>query len=79
MVRKVSTLFTLLLLIAYCGAYAQGNKKALADAERYYGIKVYDQALPLFVEAIQAGEKDPMVHYKAGVCYQKKPVKRMRK
>lgn len=50
---------------------AQSNKKALSEAERFYGIKAYGQALPLFLEAIQAGEKDPMVHYKTGVCYQK--------
>ena len=25
-------------------------------------------ALPLYVEAINAGEKDPVIHYKAGVC-----------
>src|SRR5690606_25499033 len=52
------------------GASAQ-NAKALSGAERYYGIKNYPEALPLFLEAIEAGEKDPMVHYKAGVCYEK--------
>ncbi len=45
--------------------------KALAEAERYFSIKNYEQALPLFLEAVQSGEKDPMVHYKTGVCYQK--------
>lgn len=50
---------------------AQGNKKALNEAERLFGIKSYDQALPLYQEAIAAGEKDPMVHYKAGACLQK--------
>ena len=52
--------------------YSQGNnKKVLNEAEKFYGIKAYDQALPFFLEAIQAGEKDPMVHYKTGVCYQR--------
>jgi outer membrane protein OmpA-like peptidoglycan-associated protein len=45
--------------------------KSLSEAERYFAIKNYEQALPLFLDAIQSGEKDPMVHYKAGVCYQK--------
>lgn len=63
--------FLIALLALASTSYAQGNKKAQSQAERFYGIKAYDQALPLFVEAIQAGEKDPMVHYKAGVCYQK--------
>lgn len=49
---------------------AQSNK-ALADAEKYYSIRNYEQALPLFIDAIKAGEKNPTVHYKAGVCYQK--------
>jgi hypothetical protein len=51
--------------------FAQVNKKTLNEAERLYGIKAYDQALPLYIEAINAGEKDPIVHYKAGVCFVK--------
>jgi outer membrane protein OmpA-like peptidoglycan-associated protein len=62
---------SLFVLLIASNLMAQGNKKALSEAERFYGIKSYDQALPLFLEAIQAGEKDPMVHYKTGVCYQK--------
>jgi outer membrane protein OmpA-like peptidoglycan-associated protein/Tol biopolymer transport system component len=50
---------------------AQVSKKSLAEAERYFGIKAYEQALPLFEEAIKAGEKNPMVHYKAATCLQK--------
>lgn len=53
---------------AFC--LAQGSK-SLADAERFFGIRNYTEALPKFLEAIQAGEKNPLVHYKAGVCYQK--------
>lgn len=52
-------------------AYGQGNRKALAEAERFFGIRAYEQALPLFLEAIGNGEKDPMVHYRTGICYQK--------
>lgn len=63
----------ILILAFVCGSiftYAQG-KKSLAEAERYFSIKAYDQALPLFQEVIQSGEKDPAIHYKAAVCYQK--------
>ncbi|MDL5050939.1 tetratricopeptide repeat protein [Oscillatoria amoena NRMC-F 0135] len=65
-------LFLLILCVtaALIPAVAQSGK-SLAEAERYFGIKNYEQALPLFLDAIQSGEKDPMVHYKAGVCYQK--------
>ena len=47
------------------------QSKTLADAERYYGIRNYEEALPKFLEVISAGEKNPMVHYKTGICYQK--------
>jgi outer membrane protein OmpA-like peptidoglycan-associated protein len=70
MMRKALNLLILTVILA-TSVHGQGNKKALADAERYFGIKVYDQALHLYLEAIQAGEKDPMVHYKTGVCYLK--------
>jgi outer membrane protein OmpA-like peptidoglycan-associated protein len=66
---KISFL-TLIFTVLTVAVYAQGSK-ALAEADRFYGIKAYDQALPKFLEAIQAGEKDPLVHYKTGVCYQK--------
>src|SRR6478752_4332118 len=49
---------------------AQDTKK-LAEAQRLFGIKNYDKALPLFLEAIQSGVKDPLAHYQTGVCYQK--------
>lgn len=58
------------VVAAATGSLAQGNK-SLSTAERYFGIRNYTDALPLFLEAIEAGEKDPMVHYKAGVCYEK--------
>jgi outer membrane protein OmpA-like peptidoglycan-associated protein/tetratricopeptide (TPR) repeat protein len=64
-------LTSLFLLLIASNLLAQGSKKALSEAERFYGIKSYEQALPLFLEAIQAGEKDPIVYYKTGVSYQK--------
>lgn len=60
---------SLVLLLASPQIFAQG--KAKAEAERYYSIRNYTEALPLFLEAIQSGDKDPMTHYKVGVCYQK--------
>jgi outer membrane protein OmpA-like peptidoglycan-associated protein len=68
---KTAFYLFILLLAIQPQLFAQGNKKALSEADRFYGIKAYDQALPLYLEAIQAGEKDPMAHYRAGVCYQK--------
>lgn len=62
-----------LILIVLCGSLftqAQGNK-SLADAQRYFGIKNYEQALPLYLEAIKSGVRDPSAFYQAGICYQK--------
>lgn len=71
MARNVSFL-TLILSLLVLTAFGQAGK-ALSEAEKLYNIKAYDQALPKFLEAIEAGEKNPLVHYKTGVCYQKSP------
>ena len=70
MIKK--TIYVLLLSLFATASFAQSSK-VLAEAERYFSVKSYDAALPKFLEAIQAGEKDPMVHYKTGVCYEKSP------
>ncbi len=62
-----------LILIVLCISFssqAQSNK-SLADAQRYFGIKNYEQALPLYLQAIQGGVKDATTFYQAGICYQK--------
>src|SRR5688500_739450 len=69
---KRTNIVYLILLLSVTSAIAQGSK-SLADAERFFGVRSYDMALAKFLEAIQAGEKDPMVHYKTAVCYQKSP------
>lgn len=66
---KSFSLFFFFLVVSV-GSYAQGDK-VLSGAERYFGIKNYAEALPLFLQAIEAGATDPMVHYKTGVCYEK--------
>jgi outer membrane protein OmpA-like peptidoglycan-associated protein len=68
MKRFLSLVF--LLAVSFQIVVGQGAK-SLGDAERLYGIRNYEEALPKFLEAINGGVKDPMVHYKAGVCYQK--------
>jgi outer membrane protein OmpA-like peptidoglycan-associated protein len=69
MMRKAFYLFFISFAVSV-SSFAQGNK-ALADAERFYAIKSYEQALPLFLEAVAAGNKDPLVHFKIGECYLK--------
>lgn len=71
MIKEIS-LFCLVLFFTMVSVTAQ-DKKNLADAEHYFSVRSYDVALPKFLEAIKAGEKDPMVYYKTGICYQKSP------
>jgi outer membrane protein OmpA-like peptidoglycan-associated protein len=61
----------LFLVVSILVTPLQAQNKILADAERYFGIRNYDQAFPLFEQAIKEGAKDPAVHYKAGLCLQK--------
>ncbi len=61
--------YYLLIVILTASISSFGQGKALNNAERFFGIRNYTEALPLFLEAIEAGEKDPMVQYKVGVCY----------
>lgn len=61
--------YYLLLVLLSISISSFGQGKTLASAERFFGIRNYTEALPLFLEAIEAGEKDPMVQYKVGVCY----------
>jgi outer membrane protein OmpA-like peptidoglycan-associated protein len=72
MIKKIYCLSLGLVLFSCFLAQAQGGK-SLTEAERFYSIKAFDSALPKFLEAIQAGEKDALVHYKTGVCYHKSP------
>lgn len=69
MIREAN-LLCLVLLFTTLTLFAQ-DSKSLADAERYFSVRSYDVALPKFLAAIQAGEKDALVHYKTAVCYQK--------
>lgn len=65
------SLLLIFLFSCFTGILHAQNTKALADAQRYFSIKNYEQALPLYVEAINSGVKDPVAYYQAGVCYQK--------
>ena len=67
-------LIQLCLMVLFASVVAVGqDRKTLSDAEHYFSVRSYDVALPKFLAAIQAGEKDPFVHYKTAICYQKSP------
>jgi len=71
--EKMKRLFWLPLVFT-CGLALSQPSRLLTEADRFFGIKNYEKALPLYLEAIQAGERDPMVHYKTGVCYRNMPL-----
>ena len=56
------------LLVCSHAVLAQNNK-ALTDAQRLFNFKNYQQALPKYLEAIQAGTKDGLAFYQTGFCY----------
>src|ERR1051325_4754540 len=66
---KTCLLCFFLMIIASL-AFGQDAKK-LSEAQRLFVIKNYDKALPVYLEAIQSGVKDPLAYYQTGVCYQK--------
>lgn len=61
-------LITSLLFAAFGLASAQ-SPKSLTEAQRYFSLKNYEQALPKFLEAFQAGVKDATAFHQAAQCY----------
>jgi hypothetical protein len=68
--KKQHLICLLAIFFSIANLSAQDAKKT-AEAQRLFAIKSYDKALPVFLEAVQAGEKSPLVQYQTGVCYQK--------
>ncbi|MEM6841814.1 MAG: OmpA family protein [Bacteroidota bacterium] len=51
--------------------HAQGSSDALVDrADKFFLLaKNYEEALPLYQQAVDNGVTEPLVHYRLGVCY----------
>ncbi|MTI40672.1 OmpA family protein [Fulvivirga lutimaris] len=66
-----SGVILLLLGIFLVGSVqAQSVSKTVSNADKYFKIRNYDEALKLYLEAIEAGEGDALVYYNTGVCYE---------
>ena len=63
-------MFFLIFLVAMQTASAQDVNKKISDAEKYFKIRNYEEALKLYLEAIEAGVNDPMVYYRTAVSYE---------
>ncbi|HCW06575.1 MAG TPA: hypothetical protein DGG95_04325, partial [Cytophagales bacterium] len=63
-------IFFLLTIAIFFKSVGQDTKK-LQEAQKLFAIKSFDKALPLYIEAIQSGVKEPLAFYQTGICYQK--------
>ena len=64
----------LVLIINISGAsnvlYGQDIDKKIFSADKYFKIRNYEEALPLYLEIIESGSKDPMIYYRTAVSYE---------
>ncbi len=70
--KKSLPFFIFCFSFIHAGLFAQGNEalnKKIYKADKYYKIKNYSEALPLYEEVLESGVKHPTVYYKAGMCY----------
>ncbi|MCG8390258.1 MAG: OmpA family protein [Cytophagales bacterium] len=65
--RSVLLIFLLSVSIV---TSAQDINKKIYNADKYFKIRNYEAALPLYLEGIEAGIKDPIVQYRAALCYE---------
>ncbi|UII23942.1 OmpA family protein [Fulvivirga ligni] len=61
-------LLLLFTMVSFQG-YGQSVNKKVEDADRYFKIRNYEAALPLYLEAIEGGAKDPIVYYRTAESY----------
>ncbi|QSE96267.1 OmpA family protein [Fulvivirga lutea] len=65
---RAITLLLGIFLVAQVNA--QNTSKIIYSADKYFNIRNYDEALKLYLKAIEDGVKDdPLVYYNTGVCY----------
>ncbi len=67
----MNKLFTTIFALFVLFDVAAQNTKALTEAQQLFGYKKYEQALPLYLEALNSGVKEAKVYFQTGVCYQK--------
>lgn len=63
-------IIALLVVFTACFAQAQSVEKTISDADKYFNIKNYKEALPLYIKGIEAGVDDPVVYYRTAISYQ---------
>ena len=66
MKKKSFLLFALLLTLHT--TLAQDASKKIAEADKWFNIKEYKKALPLYLEALKINPNDVETNYAAGIC-----------
>ena len=71
MQAQLRTLLTaMLVFISGSVLFAQNVSKLVSDADKYFNIRNYEEALKLYNQAIEGGvTDDALVYYRAGVSY----------
>lgn len=64
---KLAFIFTFFFSLTAVG---QDVNKLLYNADKYFKIRNYEEALPLYLKAIEAGKKDPVTYYRVAVSYE---------
>lgn len=65
--RKVPVI--LLVFVSFFASGQDVNKK-IYNADKYFKIRNYEAALPLYLEGLAAGINDPVVLYRTAICYE---------
>lgn len=66
---KFNYLTVLFFLFSTNFLLAQDIDKKIYSADKYFKIRNYEKAIPLYLEAIDAGVKDPIVYYRTAESY----------
>ncbi len=62
-------LFSLILFFGIFSSVQAQDAKSLAKADKLFDVKNYEEALPLYLAAFEAGESNAELFYKIGKCY----------
>ncbi len=63
-------IFLTLLTISTLSLSAQDINKKIFSADKYFKIRNYEAALPIYLEVLEAGFSDQLVQYRTAVCYE---------
>lgn len=70
LISYASVLVVVLGILLVTQVEAQNTSKIVYSADKYFTIRNYEEALKLYLKAIEDGVKnDPLVYYNTGVCY----------